>query len=63
MLSIFEPTRVEVVGDWRRLHSEELQNLNITKYCYGNHIREDEMGWHVACMRDQKCIQSFCQKT
>jgi len=24
---IFEPTREEVPGDWRRLHNEELHNL------------------------------------
>jgi hypothetical protein len=25
---IFRPEREEVVGDWRRLHSEELHSLN-----------------------------------
>jgi hypothetical protein len=25
---IFGPKREEVVGDWRRLHNEELHNLN-----------------------------------
>jgi hypothetical protein len=48
---IFGPKREEVVGDWRRLHSEELHNLyaslNIIK---GDRLKEEEMAGHVARM-------------
>jgi hypothetical protein len=45
---IFGPKREEVVGSWRRLHNEELQNL----YASSNVIRmiKSKMRWvgHVA---------------
>jgi hypothetical protein len=32
---IFGPKRDKVIGCWRKLHNEELDNLfNFTKYCY-----------------------------
>jgi len=31
-LRVFEPKREEVVGGWRRLHNEELHNLNASLY-------------------------------
>ena len=37
---IFGPRRDEVTGEWRRLHNEEL-----TKYCAGDKIEKNEMGW------------------
>jgi hypothetical protein len=36
---VFGPKREEVVGDWRKLHSEELHNLyaaSCTKYYFGD---------------------------
>jgi len=44
---IYVPKREEVVGDWRRLHKEDLHNL----YTSPNIIRvlkEDEIGMTVA---------------
>jgi hypothetical protein len=38
------PKRDEIVGNWRKLHSEELHNL----YSSPNRVKEDEMGGHVA---------------
>jgi hypothetical protein len=58
---IFGPRREEVVGGWRRLHSEELHNLysspNIIWVIKPRHIR-----WvgQVACIREvEKCRQYF----
>jgi hypothetical protein len=57
---IFVRKREEMVGGWRRLHNEELQNL----YASPNIIRGIEqrrMRWGGACSthgRDEKCIQS-----
>jgi hypothetical protein len=38
---IFGPKREEVVGDWRRLHIEEIHNLYASQ---GDQIVENEMG-------------------
>jgi hypothetical protein len=62
---IFGPKRENGVGDWRRLHNEDLHNL----YTSPNIIRvikmkEDEMS--RACSmdgRDEKYIQQICWKT
>ena len=48
---IFGPKRDEVTGEWRKLHSEELNDL----YCWPNNfrvIKSRRVGWagHVACM-------------
>jgi len=51
------------MGDWRRLHNEELHNF----YASSDSIRmikEDKIGG--ACStdgRDEKCIQNFGRKT
>jgi len=50
---IFGPKREEVAEGWRKLHSEELHNLNT----YPNTIqviKPRRMGWagHVSCMRE-----------
>jgi hypothetical protein len=52
---IFGLERDEVTGEWRRLHSVELNDL----YCLANIIRVIEsrrMRWagHVACMGDSR---------
>jgi hypothetical protein len=31
---IFGPKKEEVAGDWRKLHNEELHNLNSSPYYY-----------------------------
>jgi hypothetical protein len=42
---IFRPKREKVAGGWRRLHSEELQNLvRFTKHYSGNQIKEGGIG-------------------
>jgi len=41
---IFGPRRVEVTGEWRRLHNEELNDL-YSQYCAGDKIEKNEMGW------------------
>jgi hypothetical protein len=48
---IFGPRRDEVMGDWKRLHNEELNDL----YCSPNIVRvikwrRMRWGGHVACM-------------
>jgi hypothetical protein len=52
---IFGPKRDEVVGDWSKLHNEELHNL----YCSPSIIRiikSRRMRWagHVACMGEKR---------
>ena len=43
---MFGPRRDEVTGEWRRLHNEELNDLLLlTRYCAGDKIEKNEMGW------------------
>jgi hypothetical protein len=51
---IFVPKRDEVIGDWRKLHNEELHIL----YSCPNIIRRRRMRWagHVARMGEE-CVQ------
>jgi len=54
---IFGPRRDEVMGEWRRLHNEELNNL----YCSPNTVRvikSRRMRWagHVACMGEERGV-------
>jgi hypothetical protein len=58
---IFGPKRVEVTGEWRRLHNEELNDLysspNIIRV-----IKSRRMRWagHVARIGEgERCIQEF----
>jgi len=57
---IFEPKREEMVGDWRKLHDEELHNLYVSPSIV-RVIMSRRMIWaeHAACMRDKKCIQNY----
>ena len=46
VLRIFGLRRVEVMGDWRRLHNEELKLfVFLTQYRAGDTIGKNEMGW------------------
>ena len=54
---IFGPWRVEVTGEWRRLHNEELYDL----YCSPNIVRVIKlrrMRWagHVECMGEERGV-------
>ena len=61
VLRIFGPGRVEVTGEWRRLHNKELSDL----YCSPNIVRVIKwrrMSWtgHVARMGQERgCIGSW----
>ena len=57
---IFGPRREEVIGEWRKLHNEELNDL----YCSPNVIRVIKpriMRWagHVACMGERRSDTEF----
>jgi hypothetical protein len=62
---IFGPKRDEVIGEWSKLHNEELNDL----YCSPNVIRvitSRRMRWpgHVACKGDMRGAYSFfCDDT
>jgi hypothetical protein len=53
------PEREEVTGGWRKLHDGELQSL-YSSLCFAGVItlRRRECMGHVACMRDEKCVQN-----
>jgi hypothetical protein len=43
---VFRPKRDEVTVEWRKLHNEELNDLELlTQYCAGGKIETNEMGW------------------
>jgi hypothetical protein len=53
---IFRPRRMEVPGEWRKLHNEKLNGL----YCSPNIFRtiKSRMRWvgHVACMAERRDV-------
>jgi len=58
---IFRPRRVEVTGEWRRLHNEELNDLYCSP-CIVRVIKSKRMRWagHVARMGEERgCIGSW----
>jgi hypothetical protein len=62
---MFGPKRDEVIGEWRRLHNEELYDL----YCSpdiisGDQIKKNDMGGACSMHGTQeRCIQSFGGET
>jgi hypothetical protein len=56
---IFEHTRDEVTGEWRKLHSEELNNLYSTPDII-RQMKSRRMRWagHVAHMGEE-CVHSY----
>jgi hypothetical protein len=61
---IFGPKRVEVTGDWRQLHNEELRNLysssNIIRIIKSRRMRR---AGHVAQMREKKAYRILVGKS
>jgi len=57
VLRIFGPKRDEVMGDWRRLHNEELNDLysspNIVWVIKSSRVR---WAGHVACMGEERGV-------
>jgi len=54
---IFEPTRDEVIGDWRKLHNEEPNDLYSSPIIVWV-IKSRRMRWagHVACMGERRDV-------
>jgi len=63
---IFGPKRDEVTGEWRKLHNEELNNLDSSTSTV-RVIKSRRMMWagHVLRMskRREKCVQGYCGET
>jgi hypothetical protein len=60
MRTIFGPKRVDVTGEWRLLHSEELHNLysspNIIRQIKSRRMR---WAWHVARMGGERKLYAY----
>jgi hypothetical protein len=54
---IFGPKRDEVIGEWRKLHNEELHNLYSSPDII-RQVKSRRMRWagHVACMGGEKSV-------
>ena len=64
VLRIFGPKRDEVIGEWRKLHIEELNNLYSTPNIVWVIKIENEMGEaYNAYGREEMCKQSFGGET
>jgi hypothetical protein len=64
VLRISVPKREEVVGEWRRLHNEELQNLYTSPKSIMVIQIKGEMGRTCSMQRRyEKFIQNFDHKT
>ena len=61
---IFGPTRDGVTGVWRKLHTEELNDLYSTQYCAGDKIEKNEMGRTCGTYGErERCAQGFGGET
>jgi hypothetical protein len=56
---MFGPKRDEVVGDWRRLHNEELQTLYTSPYITRVISRRLRLAGHVARMGEMRNAYSI----
>ena len=60
---IFGPKMDEVTGEWRKLHIEELNDLNLTQYS-GDQIEKNEMGGVCSAYGgEERRIQGFGGET
>jgi hypothetical protein len=41
---IFGPRRAAVIGEWRKLHNEEVMICTLHHYCLGDKFEKNEMG-------------------
>jgi hypothetical protein len=61
---ILGPKREELIGGWRKLHSEGLPGLQSVTYCYDDEMKEDMMDRSCGTYGDeQRCIQDFDGET
>jgi hypothetical protein len=58
---IFGPKREKVIGEWRKFHYEELQNLYSSKnIILCEQIEENEMGWSCGTYGgEERCVRCF----
>jgi hypothetical protein len=59
----FGPKGDEVTREWRRLHSEELYDLNSTNIIGVIKSRGMRRMGHVACIGEERCMQDFGGET
>jgi hypothetical protein len=52
--SIFGAKNDEVIGDWRKLRSEELYNLHSLNIIRIIMSRKMRWAWHIACMGEKR---------
>jgi hypothetical protein len=54
--------REEVIGDWRKLHNDEIHNLYSSQNIIRGQIKDEIRGEYSTHGRDKKCIQNFGRK-
>jgi len=62
---IFWPKRDKVTGEWRKLHTEELNDLVLlTQYCLGDKVEKNEIGGAYSMYgEEERPIQGFGGET
>jgi len=62
---IFGPVGEEVAGDWRRLHNEDLHNLQAFPFIIIRTIKSRKVTGRECSVQgaDEKCIRNFGRKT